>query len=519
MSTRPIGAGEFRNIQKELEALSTQVNSSQKNEGVEKTLETLQQRLDDFLFYGTGIEINDMTQCQVKLDKVRSAFQRGVVAAPSSTTASGSPATPQLVASSQPAPISSGKVFSVSATPSASLSQPPQPQQNRSDKTLSTSLAKLSFQQTSFTAPSANSTSDRQFSPLNTGFSGEGIAPAPNSASDPRSTSLRAFPLELLNMPSYSSSRIVPTTTTTMTATTVTTTNTMAQPAATMTTAAHAQGPASAPPMHAAAAPSSPQKINKDVVKANEQLLASFKLSDFAIYFWVWMKKYSVDDFKQAMEIGAKELTKKDLAAFEAHYQEAKAKKAIGDFDFEKDCRPVYDWVLNKCKEEGSDFQSHNLAYAQLPSFYVATYYDALKSEQEQIYSGKSITRASSPKQIVEANQSFLSLLWMRDPLLYYWTWFRSMPDNGETFKAVTQSGSVLLSKEDKAAFEKTFKNSVRESVNGNLEFKSKFDHYVKEFQRLPEGTLSKNPVFWELFKFYNLDAYNRAIEAKTTHS
>ncbi len=462
MSTRPVGAAEFRNIQAELDALSAQVNRGDKNEEVGKKLETLQQCLDDVLFNGTGIEIDDMTQCQLQLDRVKSAFQR-VLAVPSSTAAGGSPSSPKMIASSEPAPISSEKVFSVSATSSFSLGQPLQLQGNSCDKALSASLAKLSFELPSFTRPNAGSTFDRQFSSLNTEYS-EGEA-------------------------ALSISRSAPTTMMTQ----------------------RAQGPASPPP--------SPRKANKEVVKTNEQLLAPLKQSDFAIYYWVWMEKYSTKDFKQTIEFGTKRLTEVDLEKFKIHYDELKEKKEDGEFDFKRDFRHLYDLALKKCKEGSSDpFVPPSPAYAALLSFFVSQDYDALKSEQEMLCS-KQLRGSHTPKQVVEANQAFLSLLWMKNPLCYYWTWFHSIDPDGTLFKEVTQSGTYLLSQDDKSDFEQAFQKIVGESATGKLDFPSRFRTYVQRFEKNPQDRLSKDPVFWELFKLHDLEAYNRAMESKTTHS
>ncbi len=412
MSTRPIGAGNFRDIQAEIEALSAQVNRSQKTEEVEKTLETLQQRLDDVLFSTPEIGIGEITQCQLELDRVKNAFQR-VLAAPSSATAGGSPSTPKLVASSQPAPTGSEKVFSVSATP--------------------------------------------------------------------------PFP---------SISPLIPTTTTTATTTTATT-----------TIPAHPHHPASDPPS---------QKVNKSVVREHDQIFALIKQDDPIIYYWVWMQKFSVDDFKQAILMGTKRLTDKDLEKFQTHYHELKAKQNLGEFDVKKAFRPFYDFLLLQFKIRGSldSFEPFSPACYYLIKNYSLKYYAILKSEQEGIYAKKSITPSSPPQQILEANRAFVSLLWMQHPLCYYWTWFKEGEANGKTFKATVQLGTVLLLEDRKFNFEQAFYNVVKQVRNGKLDWRYEFSWYVQEFEKNPKGPLSDNPVFFKLLKFYDLDHYNRAMES-----
>ncbi len=483
MSTRPIGVGEFRDIQKELEALSAQVNSGRKNDGAGEALETLQQRLDDFLFYGTGVEINDMTQCQVKLDKVKSAFQRGI-AGPSSTTASESPSTPKLLAAS--------------ALPPSSRATPPigQPKQ-----VVSVSLLPSS----SF--PVSQSLQPQSSSPpkLTGGFSFQ------------PSTSLRAFPLEQSNMASYSSSPAITTTTTTTTPTVTTTTTTTTRPMTTNTTQRSQDNtPKSsslAPSSSAAVRPS--QVVNQDVVKKNEGSLSGMLLDDFAAYYWVWMYEYTSDDFKNAMETGSKLLTKEDGQQFKAYYNDIKA----DGFDFYTAFRYDFNVTLEKYKNKSIDSRDllSNPVRSKLLNFYVSKYYEKLKSEQEHLF--YSTDSNLSPKQVVKANEAFLSLLWMRKPLAYYWTWFNSMQDDGKIFKAATQSGTYFLTQADKTRFTNYFLDVVDKIKYQEFDFHSRFQPFVEEFEHYPNGRLSNDPIFFELLKLYDSDYYDRAMKSKTAHS
>ncbi len=93
MSVRSIDIGEFRNIQAELDALSITVNAGNTNPETIKALDTLQNRLNSCT--------HEIAQCQLKLDGIKSAFQRGV-AAPLSKPTPHEPASQSFHTQSQP---------------------------------------------------------------------------------------------------------------------------------------------------------------------------------------------------------------------------------------------------------------------------------------------------------------------------------------------------------------------------------------------------------------------------------
>ncbi len=78
MSIPTVQAADFTKIQREIDHLATQFESNH-HQGVNtEKLITLQERLDDCLFYGNEIEIAEISLCQGKLDQIKTAFQRSI---------------------------------------------------------------------------------------------------------------------------------------------------------------------------------------------------------------------------------------------------------------------------------------------------------------------------------------------------------------------------------------------------------------------------------------------------------
>ncbi len=453
MSTRPIGAGEFRNIQAEIEALSAKVNSGDREVG--KKLETLQQWLDDVLFNGTGVEIDDMTQCQLKLDRVKSAFQRGV-AAPSSTTSIGSPSTPKMVASSELPSFSQA---------TSSKGQP--------EKNFSVTLV------------------------------------------PPSSSSVSQSLHQQSSMPSYSH-RAPTNTTTTMTTRPEIATSLLVKSEGNLAVK-YVKDWLKVPKIPLMDGGETLFEVeNAAVVENNQNLLKKFwSKNDLDVFYLTWLGFYTERTFRRVWQTGAVPLKTEAVEHFEIHWNRLKAAKVLGAFDFRKDFRGKYEAVLDQHQRgvlDGRDLLA-NGAFSNLLSFYIVQYDEELKSELEQSYPEPVNTKSS--EQVIKANQAFLSLLWMKNPLAYYWTWFEWPTDDGEAFIAATRSGTKLLSETDKEAFKKYFQTIFEDFSVGKFDFRSEFKPYVDEFTTSPRCSLSQDPVFWELLKIYDLAHYDRAIKSK----
>ncbi len=419
MSTRPVGAGEFRNIQAEIEALSTQVNRGQKTEEVGKKLEAFQKRLDDVLFNGTGVEIDAMAQCQLELDRVKSAFQRGIDTS-SSTTAGGSPA-------------GSEKIFSII---------PLRPQTSASE---STSLRALSQ-----TIPIATIKIHTKSQTTTALMNAMIVADQSTGARFETGDDLTFFEVK-----------------------------------------------------------------SQPVLKENHRLLEQFAADDPIVYYWVCFTYYTNIAFRKVWETGSLPLPEGRVKQFKALFNEEKQK--AGAFDFHQKFRSKYEIALESYQRGLLDSRTllANGAFSKLLALYITKYQKELESELEQSYPKPVDT--TSPEQVIKANQAFLSLLWMKNPLAYYWTWFDLFIEvddfkqayAGEIFIAATRSGTKFLTETDKETFKKHFETIFESLSKGEFDFRSKFKPYADGVSGSSKCGLSSDPAFWELLKIYDLSRYN----------
>ncbi len=376
MSVDSFQTVEFRKIQAELEILSVTVDSGNKNSETEKTLNTLQQGLDNCLLYGTGVDIDEMTQCQLSLDRIKNAFQRGTAPLPSSNAGELQPQ-PKLASLFQSPPSELAplfqpssseaepqKVFRVSATLPSLQSQSRPPQQNPSNRIipLFPTFANLSLQPAPSAAtlqqtPIPSSTSIRQISFLNPGLN---PFPMPGSFS---------------SSPSYSTPAAISATPTPTAATT--TTQAFAPPQirtlsreeivaiiskpsffnsldpsflknlemhnpGMYSDVMHSYIPAAATtttqPLTTTATQASaqPQPLSpQEILKTNGEFLERMDLTKpRGHYYWVWFQNYTVAHFKAVTETGTHLMTKEDQDTFKTRsdqlYQDSLAGKFVG---------------------------------------------------------------------------------------------------------------------------------------------------------------------------------------------
>ncbi len=477
-------------IENQIQYIENNIGKIKNKQELSKQIENTQEKLDDVLFYEKQIDINEITKCQQRLDRIKNIFEHGAAA-----PASQPPSAPVPAPHSQSFPQRSFNHVAPSPLPTT-----PSPQQP---------------------APSP------QPSTMNQGFRST-LPQQPQAA--PISVDVSQLLSRLCIQPQPPAQ----------------------QPTATPTTPPVFS--AFTPPVQSNVQPQrastpSPQ----EVLTQNQSFLELLKQKDPISYYWVWLHHFPVERYNAVTKTGSYFMTKEEQRKFETGYNALFQDKLQGKFNFATSFQPLLIKMLDQAKNSlSSDSLMKNPVFLELFKLYdspscemaiqtfqtMASLSSRAASLQPQppaqqptatpttppvfsaftppVQSNVQPQRAStpSPQEVLTQNQSFLEVFKQKDPISYYWVWLHHF--TVDCYNGATKTGSYFMTKEQQRKFETEY--------NGLYKLQDKFS-LVTNIQPLlsimfdqaknpsPDGNnLIQNPVFLELLKLYDPSSYEMTV-------
>ncbi len=545
MSVSELGPQAFKNIQQELADLS-------KNNNLDKgALQTLEQRLESFLFYGNGIDVTEIAACQMQLDQIKQIFQRQATSLSSQSAPGQSPTPPaaplpsrsltQIPSNSESIriPLHSPSGSSLRYSPTAP-SDPPSAsttdldievlngviEQNRAfldsfqDKyyigyfwtwfklsledngkrfdavrhgTLLTNQEKETFKK-EFDAIYDRSylTGEKRFVFANefTPYYAQMLEQRKHNGSSP-----------LLDNPAYLKLLEVY--------------DSRSYDQLMFGAKESAPSPTSSQPKPSDAQPPNP------IIEQNRAFLDPLQEKYPIGYFWVWLNMSLEDNGKRfdAVCQGTHLLTEQEQETFKKEFDAICDRASLtGEkrFDFRAEF-VSFNQQMFKPFGEGKRVPNlpENPIYLKLLKIYDANFYAQLMKEKKFHPEASTSSHLQQPVEqvideaVMKENLAFLDPLRKKFPIAYFWAWFEmTLEDNGRDFIAATKTGTHLLSAEEREQFNDQFWEIFYQDPK--FDFHQRFiPYYNKMFEELREKSmpeqdrLSVNPVFHQLFELF----------------
>ncbi len=515
-------------IENQIQYIENNIGKTENKQELSKQIENAQEKLDNALFYEKQIDINEISLCQQRLDRIKNIFEHGAA-----SPASQPPSAPVPAPQSQSFPQRSFNHVAPSSLPTT-----PSPQQP---------------------APSP------QPSTTNQGFRS-------TLPQQPQATPV-SVDVSHVDVPQLVSRRYI-----------------HHQPPAKQPTATPTATPVFSVLTSPVQTNVQPQRTStlspQEVLTQNQSFLEAFKQKDPISYYWVWFNHFPVDCYNGATKTGSHFMTKEEQGEFETEYNALSQDKLRGKFNFATSFQPLLMKMLDQPRNSASSdslmnnpvflelFNLYNssLSYemsiqnlpsppprsvmssqrtfqptaslppyptrlppqppVQLPTTTTTTTTQVALAPPVQSSLQPQRTSTLSPQEVLKKNLDFLTFFELKDKTSYYCTWFTHY--SVEQFTAITQTGTLLMAKFEKERFQDYFYPRSEASLSGKFNFQEQFKKYFVELQeqekeafstvkRPPNeitqkhGILTKNPIFLKLLEIYDNFAYAQVIYGRKT--